>query len=305
MKFALKLCIFLAPIACAMGYVEHDLLSVPNGYSEKRLIVEQRIPTTEILITGSSHSFEGIRPRALNQNALSLAYISQDLYYDTRLLLKYAPMAPNLKLVIIPISYFSLESRLETTIEPWRCAFYHRFFGFPVTDPFDIKNYSLIALYGPTETQSLVFTRFRTQSADLLADDGGPPDRFPERGNVDLSSEVTLARHNAAMRPSLIKQNVHYLNEALELLQSRSAAVVFITTPVYKSYYRHLNTGAYERMQDTIRSLTSQNGIPYHNYLEDTRFDESDFENCDHLNAWGRVKFTEILRNDLGLQKAR
>jgi hypothetical protein len=299
LKLFLKLCILFAPVLFALGYVEHELGSVPNGYSMKRERVERRIPEIKILITGSSHSFYAIKPRALNQNAFSLAYISQDLFYDTRLLLKYVPRAPKLELVIIPISYFSLESKLRDTIEKWRCPFYHKFYGFPAAEPLDVKNYSLIALYGASETQSLIFRRFRSRNTELIDDDGGPPEGFRNSENSDLSSEAALARHHSSMRPALVQENIDYLNEAVQVLKSRSVGVVFVTTPVYKSYYSHLNPAAYARMQDAIRSMSEQNGIQYHNYMEDLRFDESDFFDCDHLNASGMAKFTKILKNEI------
>jgi len=299
LRFLLKLCICLAPVLGGMGYAEHALVSVPNGYSAKRERVDHTILTTKVLITGSSHSFYGIKARDLNPDAFNLAYISQDLFYDTRLLLRYAPRAPNLKLVVIPISYFSLESKLEDTIESWRCPFYHIFFGFPVVEPLDVKNYSLIALYGASETQSLVFSKFRSPNTELIDVDGGPPEGLQKIGNSDLSSETTLARHNASMRPSLIQENVSYLDEAIQALQSRGVAVVFITTPVYKSYYLHLEPTAYTRMQDTIRAISRQNGIQYHNFMEDSRFGETDFWDCDHLDAAGMAKFTEILKNEV------
>jgi hypothetical protein len=282
-----------------MGYVEHELGSVPNGYSLKRERVEQRILDVKILITGSSHSFYAIKPRALNQNAFSFAYFSQDLFYDTRLLLKYAPRAPSLKLVIIPISYFSLESKLGDTIEKWRSPFYHKVYGIPAAEPLDVKNYSFIALYGASETQSLIFRRFSSQNTELIDADGGPPKGFPNNERSDLSSEAALARHHASMRPDLVDENVRYLSEAVEVLKSRSVAVVFVTTPVYKSYYSHLNPAAYTRMQEAIRSMSEQNGIQYHDYMKDPRFGESDFFDCDHLNVSGMAKFTEILKNEI------
>jgi hypothetical protein len=36
--------------------------------------------------------------------AFSLAYVSQDLYYESRIVLKYLPQAKEVRLVIVPIS---------------------------------------------------------------------------------------------------------------------------------------------------------------------------------------------------------
>jgi poly-D-alanine transfer protein DltD len=82
-------------------------------------------------------------------------------------------------------------------------------------------------------------------------------------------------------------------------LKSRHVAVVFITTPVYKSYYSHLNPAAYTRMQNAIRSMSEQNGIQYYNYMQDKRFRASDFFDCDHLNASGMAKFTAVLKSEV------
>jgi hypothetical protein len=284
---------------CTMGYVEHRLASLPNGYSMKRDRIEHRLSTIEILVTGSSHSFYAIKPGQLNKNAFSLAYISQDLFYDTRLLLKYAPEMPKLKLVIMTFSYFSLENDLQNTIESWRGSFYHQFYGLPPLNRLDISNYSLIALYGPSESRALFFNGFRSDSSESMEADGGAPDVAHESKNPDLSSEAALARHNSSMAPARIPKNIGYLEEALRMLQSRNVAVIFVTTPVYKSYYSHMDPNAYFRMQGAIRSLSEQNKIPYYNYINDLRFFDSDFFDCDHLSARGAAKFTEILRADV------
>ena len=64
----------------------------------KRLYLEHALNDIEILVTGSSYSFFGIRPSILNSHAFSLAYVSQDLYYDHRLVLKYLESMPKLKI---------------------------------------------------------------------------------------------------------------------------------------------------------------------------------------------------------------
>jgi hypothetical protein len=71
-----------------------------------------------------------------------------------------------------------------------------------------------MAFYGASETQSLIFRRFRPQNTESIDDDGGPAVGLRRSENPDLSSEAALARHGASMRPALIQENVRYLNAA-------------------------------------------------------------------------------------------
>jgi hypothetical protein len=132
-----------------------------------------------------------------------------------------------------------------------------------------------------------------------IDDDGGSPVGLRKSENPDLSSEAALARHRASIRPALIQENVRYLTEVVEVLKSRSVAVVFVTTPACESYYSRLNPTDCTRTQDVIRSMSEQNGIQYHNYTEDPRLAESDFFDCDHLNASGMAKFSVILKSEI------
>jgi len=53
------------------------------------------------------------------------------------------------------------------------------------------------------------------------------------------------------------------------------------------------------RMQRAIADLCAAHRVRYFNYFEDPRFVVSDFQNSDHLNEQGAIKFTRIVDSDI------
>jgi len=297
-KLTFKATIFALPILCFVGYLERSLRVFPNSYSVKRHAMERALKDTQILITGSSHSFYGIRPSLLSPHAFSLAYVSQNLYYDTRLALKYLGSMPKLTTVVIPISYFSLEGSSDLGAENWREPFYYRIYGIrSIRQPWVLANYSVLALYGPNEARSLM-----TQgppSCDVGEDGGVASGGLAPGSTEKLASRAALIRHHGGMRPEYIAENVRRLEELLTALRSRGIRAIFVTTPVYRTYSSGIRRDAYRRMQDTLGSLCLRYGLRYLNHMEDPRFTEADFSDTDHLDLQGATKFTQILRNEI------
>ena len=119
----------MTPLLILLGYTEYRLAQVPNSYNTKRRLLESKIEQIEIISLGSSHAYRGINPNFWEVLGFNLANSNQSLYYDYRLMSKYVDKMKNLKLVIVPVSYFSLETQLGETIEDWRSFYYFRFWG--------------------------------------------------------------------------------------------------------------------------------------------------------------------------------
>ena len=102
----LECVLFPLPLLVVLGFVENRLDRRPNLYTDKRDNAERQAPRAEILVSGSSYAFYGINPAQFDRPAVNLGCVSQDVYYDTRLTLKYAPQMPRLKLAIVCLSCF-------------------------------------------------------------------------------------------------------------------------------------------------------------------------------------------------------
>jgi hypothetical protein len=88
-KFFLKLLCLLVPLLLFFIYLEFNLGKIPNSYSFKRECLEKRLDSIEVLVLGSSQVTYGINPNYFKLKGFNLSNISQSLYYDTRLTLKY------------------------------------------------------------------------------------------------------------------------------------------------------------------------------------------------------------------------
>ena len=120
-RFILQLLALGLPIPLFLGAYGHQLSRVhPDEYSSKKALLERQAGNLEVLAMGSSHGYYGILADCLGRPAFNLAAVSQSHYYDRALLEKYLGQLPRLKLVILPISYFSLGYQLDDGIEKWR-----------------------------------------------------------------------------------------------------------------------------------------------------------------------------------------
>jgi hypothetical protein len=296
-----KVVLLLFPFSSLVGVVEYRLRQVPNEYSYTKRALESKAGQVEVLITGTSHAQNGVAPEYLVKPAFNLAYGSQSLYYDTQLVSKYVDSMPNLKLVIFGISYHALEYRLMNSVERWRSDFYSLVYRIPAEDGegrFKLANYSYIALYTPKEA-------LRLATGGLL----GAAEREAQRnltpvvvtqGEVSESfGKARVQLHEGQMRQGDMDANVAALQRVCELLKQRNVSIVFITVPVHQTYYDQINATSYQRMQATMKRISERWGVPYFNYLRDSRFKKDDFVNSDHLNREGAEKFTRILNEDV------
>src|ERR1700741_548291 len=93
-KFIFKSVLFAIPLLLGFILVEFWLRSIPNSYNQKRIYLEQQLDSIEVLILGSSHSVDGINPQYIHPKAFNLGNISQSMYYDKSLTLKYLSRMP-------------------------------------------------------------------------------------------------------------------------------------------------------------------------------------------------------------------
>ncbi len=304
----LKLVIFLVPIALCMGYLEFRLARAPNSYSLSKTQFEANSATIEVLVMGSSHSVYGINPRFFEVKGFNLSSVDQDIYYDAKLLADHVPALKKLKLVILPISYFSFEFFLGASIEEWRQILYARTWNIPFHNPlpvFDGKQYSYFALYGRDQVRKWLADDFSVETA---IDSNGwwtSNDVADANAVSTISGKARVEFHHSGMHPEFIAENIALLEGALQLLKSRGIQVVFLTTPVAKTYSDNIDPARYQRMQNHLRALSAKYDVPYFNYFYDARFDQIDFSDNDHLNSTGAEKFSKIINTEIILPRLR
>jgi hypothetical protein len=304
-KFFIKLFVFLLPLAILLGITEYKARFIESGFEKKRKIADEKIESAEILIFGSSHTYYGVKAAMLGKPALNFAYPSQDLYYDDKLLQKYLPLAKNLKIAVIDLAYPSFEVELEKTEWIWRTSAYERFWKIPRKSKIPLlTDYSLAALYGIQESRTFLLTNRLTEEENIDFTGSNVNERPANPAlNSDLSNFLRL--HEANMKESSIPANVGYLSEMIEALQSKNIRVIIISTPCYHNYYEKINSEKYSTFERNINLIREKYNVEYYNFLKDSRFNEQDFVDTDHLTTKGSEKFTLLLKDLINNSETR
>lgn len=306
-KFILKVAILIAPFILVFLLLESNLGKITNSYNYKKANLEKIIQKIEVINLGSSHEYMGIDPDYYDYKGFNLANVSQSIYYDYSILNKFINKGKEIKVVLIPISYFSLGFKMIDSDEYWREFFYKKFYNIPVENNskvFDLKNYSLFALYGKDESYSYIRKRFKVNLAENVKENGSFIERkysiddFMKNIN-DISGKERVKGHNKVFDYKNVSQNKYYLGEIIKACKSKNIVPIILTTPVYKTYSENMKPDIWSISQKVIKNIQKDYGVMYFNYLNDKRFTKEDFRDNDHLNPKGAEKFSKIINEEI------
>ena len=100
------------PIFFIAVVAEIFLRKIPNDYRIKKQYFEWHSAEIKVLFLGSSHAYYGINPIYMKESSFNAAYVSQSLEIDYEILNKYKSSLKSLRTIILPVSYFSLNSSM-------------------------------------------------------------------------------------------------------------------------------------------------------------------------------------------------
>jgi hypothetical protein len=299
-----RLCGFAALLALAWLVLERGLGRMPNAASIKRDRLHALASQVDTIILGGSETYYGISPHALSGTAFNLANWSQSLYFDYELTKKVLPDLPKLERAIVLVNYMSLYMELYDHPEHHRQYQYVQEWGIPLQRPvdyLDLRVGSRVALYSPHSALEELQKGFRGSLAPRVDDRGWY--RVPDEDRWGLTVEQAhgrLAVHHGFMKEKYFEGNVVKLRQLITLLRARSVDVVLVTTPVWETYRAGMRQDRWSRTRAVIEAMAHEPGVRYLNYQNEPRMTASDFEDADHLNADGAVKFAHILEQEMG-----
>lgn len=302
-KLIVKTFFVLLPVVIIVIAFELLARRIPTSYSTKLDYFNKKADKIEILVVGSSHSTYGINPYYFGREGFNISNLNQGLYQDYKVLSKYLPKCKLVKMVIIPISYFSLQTELSLTPEAWRCAYYSIYMGVeadPSASMFDLRNYSALLLWdGPLG----IIKRLRNIDKINMNEYGYQP---PPEQKLNIYQIINnkkgkdrVVSYESVMHDNLVNHNVSSLNRIVNELKKRNIKIIFVTTPAYKTFYSNVNKQKYDIMQNTVTDIAKNCGGKYFNYFKDDRFELKHFWDNDHLNEEGAKKFSIILKNEV------
>jgi len=294
-KFVKVVSLFLVPIVVMAMVMEVLLRQIPNAYKTKSAYYEKKHKTIETLILGSSHLEYGVNPDFMFNEALNFANVSQTIDIDCQLLKSLAPQMPNLKYLIVRLSYTTLYEQLKKGDESWRIKDYnlytpkrldvkvkHQFEVFSIKLKTNIKRLLDYYVYGKT--------KIKTSPAGWSVNTNIQP-----AADLNKKGKAAALKHTVSNK-ALFNENVAYLDEVVKYCKAQNILVLLVTTPTYKSYYLNVNPKQLQATTQTGKQMMLKyDNCKYYNLIDSPRFLESDFFDGDHLNRNGAKKLTEFL----------
>jgi hypothetical protein len=302
-RFINKTVIYAIPVVLFMIVMEIELRRVPNNYSYKEEYVENNGASIETIILGSSHSYVGIKPSVLEMNSFNMANLSQSIFFDCELMKKDIVYLPNLKNIVISISYFSLFQNRDTQQEDWRKFEYYHYMGCkPSTVTPDCPGYYSVLLSKSIYEGVRQVMKYMIKGEDRI--------RCTELGwgteySCVLAKDFLKTGREAYKRHennSLdCSENLSYLRTIINIAKKRGIRVFFVIAPSFITYYSNLDIKKLNRIYSTCELLAEEyDNVNFLDYLKDSRFTLKYFSDADHLNEKGAVLFSKILREEIG-----
>ena len=284
--------------------IETWLWHTPTVFSQKGQTLEKMGPTAQVLVMGTSHMLYGVMPSELGVPGINLANDAQSLQLDMQIATKNLYRLPQLKVIVLDLSFFSTEYSLTQGPDSWRTYFYHRYYGlpYPSQDFYrDIRAYSQIATFGPDVVFTAMLNKFKIAETETL-----DPYGWAGKGVYTATGVITdeagknradahLDLMNPYIAPKIHDDVVAFVHD----MAARNITVVLVTPPAYTTYTSNLDPATYARVQTEMQAIQVDSGAPHYDYLKDPAFVLSDFRDNDHLNAAGALKFSRRLATEV------
>ena len=218
--------------------------------------------------------------------------------YDLALLEHYLPLMPNIKQVIMPVSYFTFRDPMIEKGDEWMLAVRYKIhMGLPMHSDFSIYNLEISDFDAYKGKLKNLILKEPSNKCDSLGFGLG----FTLTARDERWKEISVARaeKHTLSNPGRFDQ-VRATHERLVSLAKRhDIDVVLITTPSWHAYASALDSVQLAEMYEGIDDLLKYERVVYYDFLKDDRFKESDFYDPDHLNDIGAAKLTQILADTL------
>lgn len=294
-KFLARSFWFILPMLAMIIALEVGLRDIPNDYSYKHDRLRKDGATFDFLVLGNSHAYRGVDPQQMRSTGFNASNISQDHKLDRVLLESYLADLPNLKVILLPVSYASIGSRLANGSEAWRTKNYVLYMGLPVKS--EGLEQRLELLNRPMREQVRMLRDYWLTGEDNVQCDrsGAGLKAMPDTLDIRAYAVKAAARHRANSS-SVVAENRKELERISDLAMERGIRVILFMPPALAPYRERLDTLQLATVLAIAGELDSKKpNVEFHDLLADPRFEISDFSDADHLGPAGASKLSSIL----------
>ena len=299
-KFVLKTLLLLLPVAVIFIFFEYSLRQIPNDYTFKKSYLDSHAEKIQLLILGGSNSFLQLNPVYFSQNTFNAGHVSQTLDIDFEIFKKYREQFKELKMIVLPVSYFSLWAKLENSDEYWRMKNYVIYYGLKGKK----IDYYFELLSNTPGTSIKLFIQYYLKHKDNISCDHlgwGMIYRFTDDAmDLEKSGKERAQIQNKFIYSTegakLFAENSKTLNTFAEMCHQNNIKLLFFTPPVFHSFLKNTDKEQLNKVFETINDIVERHrGCYYLNWLEDEDFVREDFFDADHVNEIGVEKLSKKL----------
>jgi hypothetical protein len=296
-KFTRETLIFLLPLITSVFLMEFLLRQIPNDYQYKKNYLDNNSDKIEILFLGNSHAFYGLNPKYCKQHCFNASYITQSFDLDLEILNKYEQKWSELKIIVIPVSYFSFIESLKTCSESWRIKNYIIYYGIKASKV--LKYYTEVLSNNLSINLKRITSYYIKGNSAITCTDLGWGFSYNSKNPQDLveTGKEAAVRHTIKDYKNF-NENESALKSIISFGQKHNIKIVLFTPPAFETYITNLNKEQLEKTIQTAENISQQYGnCRYYNLLDNKAFSESDFYDADHLNEIGAEKLTFLIEN--------
>lgn len=289
---------------------ESILYFIPNTYSYKYKYVSYHKEDISVLILGHSHTLRGVNPRLLGDSVFNFAESARWVYYDAKLVERFVPHMPNMKLIIYPIGYDMPFGYLSCHYEDdyntedqhdYNIHMYAKYQNIPY-DRFPMRYTAYSTFLSGYFAKDEVNFEFKLKY-DSLGFERDSSFHFGPKWKTDNIVHVpTNQIESDYTNNKYVQEYIQHLTTIAKVCADNHVRFVTITTPCYETYVEKTSEAGWKNIYSIIEQVRESYPIEYFNYLADEEFRaDSLYLDCSHLNYIGADKFTPFLKHDLGL----
>ena len=298
-KFLIHVCIFLIPVIIGYAIVENYSRNLPLTPKIKSEFYKNNIPDIEVLVLGASQNRDAINPEFLSHKALNLAYPDQDYYVSSKLLEQVGPTLPQLKTVIIPISYGHFETAPNQK-DTWKNSMYRHYFGTTVSDKFTYFKDNFLYISFPDYYSA----KINEQKKGLLHLDCN---EYGYNRNIEKAlfytfdyDSLTISKQPVHITPTIphpeyIIENIQKLEDILAFCAQQKYQVILLETPTTTRFKEHRIPEVLRRKDSILTMIRSTYNVHYIDANSANDYMLKDHRDHNHLSPQGAEKFTKRL----------
>lgn len=268
----------------------------PNPFAAQRKAVESYGSVTETLFLGNSHFFYGVIADSI-PNSLNLAMPGQDLDYMWSILKTYRPQMPNLKKVVVSMSYFSFFDPPTRGSEYPTPAYYAIYMGVADGREMPVRLVSELTHATQSYCGKLRSILMNKENPDPTTSHGFGL-RFRESaspGQLEREADETVNRHNT-IGLGLEDTNRRFFERLAGYCRDNDLELAFVITPYSRPYREKINPMEVRLTGEIVEEYRKEYGFEFLDLSDDPYFTYEDFHDPDHLSLRGARKLTRKLK---------